>query len=123
MPTVQNAVAKSPITSCTSITSAYVTARPPPAARLYASSTSGRMSPYSAAVPSVRAKPSQYLPLVTPAGRSVETCRPSTTAPTVSSATSFRVGADSRCRTMRNAKNTVNASCVEMRIAEVDTGR
>uniref|UniRef100_A0A0A9F3V9 Uncharacterized protein n=1 Tax=Arundo donax TaxID=35708 RepID=A0A0A9F3V9_ARUDO len=123
MPTVQKAVAKNPITSCTSITSLYVTARPPPAARLYASSTRGRISPYSTAAPRVSAKPSQYLPLVTPAGRSDETCRPSTTAPTVSSATAFRVGADSRCRTMRNAKKTVKASCVEMRIAEVDTGR
>nr|AAT01344.1 hypothetical protein [Oryza sativa Japonica Group] len=34
MPMVQNAVAKKPMTSCISITSAYVTARPPAAACL-----------------------------------------------------------------------------------------
>uniref|UniRef100_A0A0A9GRA1 Uncharacterized protein n=1 Tax=Arundo donax TaxID=35708 RepID=A0A0A9GRA1_ARUDO len=81
------------------------------------------MSPYSTAATRVRVNPSQYLPLVTPTGRSEETCRPSTTAPAVSSATAFRVAADSRCRTMRYAKNTVKTSCVDMRIAEVDTGR
>ena len=44
------------------------------------------------------------------------------TAAAVRSATAFTVAGVSRCRTMRNAKNTVKASCVEMRIAEVDTG-
>uniref|UniRef100_K4A3W1 Uncharacterized protein n=1 Tax=Setaria italica TaxID=4555 RepID=K4A3W1_SETIT len=111
------------MTSCSSTATAYVRARPPPAAHLYASSTSGMKTPYSTAAPRVSAKPSQYWPLVTPAGRSEETCSPSTTAPTVSSATAFMVGAVSRCPTRRNAKSTVNTSCVEMRIAEVETGR